>query len=506
MTPGMRARSLVALCAVLLVHFRVAHADPKSDVEKKIKEAMASYDMMDYDASRKLLNQAIATAKKARLDKDPVAARAYLDLGIVAFVNNEQDAAKLSFISAVQIDPKIQIDPAYRSPEMSKLLEQVRSENKGGASASAGNSGGDDGGLPPDLAGDIGASGGGGDCSGVKGLQHEIIDSAKANAPLHVEAMLGSDVHATKVSVMYRPEGSTSFTEIKMTKQGDCKYVAEIPASGMHGSLVHYYVAAYGSNGKPLAEKGSAGSPNIMELTAGGGGGGASPGDDEDPLGGGKSSGGGSSSSSSSSSSNSGGEVSGGTTVTGPKQSKVQIMFSAGSGFGFLQAGNTTEGDGMTTSPVKAAGFGTALAVLQPELDYKLSPQLAIGVAGRLAIPVGANINGHSPLGPAGLLRLRYSLAPSGDGVELMGQLGVGVLRSTLKLDNAMPGMDVDIVAQGPLLIGAGIGYTKHVSSSVSFLADLGALAGIAVTDKVGLAPMNSGVTLDISLGLAFGL
>ena len=48
-----------------------------------------------------------------------------------------------------------------------------------------------------------------------------------------------------KVSVMYRPEGATDFTEVKLTKQGDCKYVGAIPASAMKGSLVHYYVAAY---------------------------------------------------------------------------------------------------------------------------------------------------------------------------------------------------------------------------------------------------------------------
>src|SRR6267142_914836 len=131
----MRARSLAAFAAVILVGISSAHADPKADIEKKIKEAMESYDLMDYDASKKLLNQALAAAKKAKLDKDAVAAKAYIDLGIVSFVNNDQDGAKLSFLSAVQIDPKIQIDPAYKSPEMAKLLEEARSETKGGGTS-----------------------------------------------------------------------------------------------------------------------------------------------------------------------------------------------------------------------------------------------------------------------------------------------------------------------------------------------------------------------------------
>src|SRR5579863_3465978 len=132
MKPGMRVRSLAAFVAVILVRLSTVHADPKADIQKKIKEAMESYDLMDYDASKKALNQALAAAKKAHLDKDAVAAKAYLDLGIVSFVNNDADGAKLSFLSACQIDPKIQIDPAYKSAEMAKLLEQARGEAKGG--------------------------------------------------------------------------------------------------------------------------------------------------------------------------------------------------------------------------------------------------------------------------------------------------------------------------------------------------------------------------------------
>ena len=80
-----------------------------------------------------------------------------------------------------------------------------------------------------------------------------------------------------------------------------------------------------------------------------------------------------------------------------------------------------------------------------------------------------------------------------------MGQIGVGVLRNTIKLDDAMNGMDTDIVAQGPLLIGAGLGYTKHLSNNVEFVFDLSALAGLAVASLAELSPvMNSGVSADL--------
>jgi tetratricopeptide (TPR) repeat protein len=117
MTAGMRVRCFVATLAILF-GFGTAHASPKGDVQTKIKEAMENYDLMDYDAAKKLLTQALAIAKKGKLDKDPITAKAYLNLGIVQFVNQDPDGAKLSFLSAVQIDPKIQIEAAYKSGEM----------------------------------------------------------------------------------------------------------------------------------------------------------------------------------------------------------------------------------------------------------------------------------------------------------------------------------------------------------------------------------------------------
>jgi len=468
----MRARSLVALLAIL-VTFRLAHADGRGDVEKKIKEAMEQYDLMDYDAAKKLLNQALTSAKKAKLDKDPVSAKAYLDLGIVAFVNNDPDAAKLAFLSAVQIDSKIQIDAAYKTPEMAKLLDQTRGEAGGGGASEP-----------------VASGGGNVDCGSVKGLQHDIIDTAKGGAPLSVEAKLGSDVKASRVSVFYRPEGATEFSEIKMAADG-CTYKASIPASGMKGSLVHYYIAAYGDGPKPVAAKGSQGSPNIIEITAAAAGGGGSHGDDEDPIGSKKETGGGASG---------GGEVSSSVTVSGPKKPHVMLAVSGGTGTGYVTG--TTEAN----NPVKTCCVGNAIAVIMPELGYFVSPQVTVSIAARIGLPLGANIDGHATAAPGALLRVRYALSPSGQGLRVMGQVGAGILRNTIKLDNAQAGMDTDIVAQGPLLVGGGVGFTKNLSGNVAFIADLSALAGIAVVDHLGSAPkLNSGLSADLSLGLQLG-
>ncbi|MEO8705501.1 MAG: hypothetical protein ABI867_36055, partial [Kofleriaceae bacterium] len=84
-------------------------------------------------------------------------------------------------------------------------------------------------------------------------------------------------------------------------------------------------------------------------------------------------------------------------------------------------------------------------------------------------------------------------------------QIGGGVMRNTIKLEMQPGGGDTDIVAQGPLLIGAGIGFKKNLSGNVAFVADLSALAGIAVVDKLGTAKLNTGVGGDVTLGVAVG-
>ncbi len=456
------------LCAV--VPSRPASADPKGDVQAKSKEAMASYDAMDYAATKKLLNQALVTAKKAKLDKDPVVARVYLNIGLAAFADGDQNGAKVAFQSAVQIDPKIQIEAAYKSPELSKLLDQAKAEVSGGGT------------------GDPTIGSGGSDCSGVKGLQHTIIDTAPAGRGLPIELLVGGDVTAVKIALFYRPEGATDFIEARLAKQGDCKYAGEIPGSVMKGTLIHYYVAALNDTNKAIASRGSAGSPNILELTAAVGGG-AGPGDPEDPIGG--------------KPVTSGGTVSGGV-IVGGKPARIYISVAAGTGFGYVTG--KTEFD----NPVENCCIGNSLVVLTPELGYHASRQLSIGLAGRIGLPIGANIDGpkgkSSTMAPAVLLRARYAFSPSGEGLRVMGQLGGGIVRNTIKLNEASDGMDTDIVAQGPLLLGAGVGFLKRLSGSFAFVADLSVLGAIAVVDKLGNAPnLGSGVGADLSIGVSVG-
>jgi hypothetical protein len=461
---------------VFLVHGlaseRVAFADAKKDVAAKIKEAMNSFDSLEYEEAKKQLNQALAIAKKGKLDKDPLTAQIHVRLGIVHFAGlQDANAAKAAFAAAVEIDPKVQIEAAYKTPDMQKLLDEAR----GSGAAPA-------------------VKDGGGSCDGVAGIQHAIVDTAPSGAALPIAVELGADVPAVKVAVLYRSQGATEFAEVKMTKSGACGYSGAIPASAVAGDVVHYYVAAYNKAGKAIASKGSAGAPNIIEITGGAAAGAADPGDDENPLakdGDGPKRGGGAAS-------GDGGTVEGGVTV-GPKKSSVFIAIVAGSGGGYV-TGKTEQ----QNSDVKCC-FAPGLLHLLPEIGFYLTPQMSLSLAARIGFPIGANIDGHSTAAPAGLLRFRYAFGADGDGVQLSGSLGGGIIRNTIKLRDTDPKMDTDIAAIGPLFAGGGVGYIASLGGPLKLTAELSTLAAIPVVDELGSSRLNFGLQVDINVGLLFG-
>jgi len=486
-----RGLSITAFVAVVIfvlgfTFARAAQADAKAkkDIETKMKEAMENYDLLEYEEARKILNQALTIAKKAKMESDPVTAKVHLRLGIVYFAGlQDAESAKLSFLNAMEIDKAIQLDKAYSTPEMQKLLDEARSEASGGGGGDGG--GGDV--APPD--------GGGGaaevDCATVTGLQHTLVDSAKGGKDLALDAMVGADVEPAKVVIMYRGRGATDFSEAKMTASG-CVYKGAIPKAALSGDLVHYYVAAYNGQGKVIASKGSAGSPNIIEI-AGGGGGGNLALDEENPLGDGGGDGGGGGGG------GGGGDIGDGVVVRPSGKKTVFIGLVGGSGGGYV-TGETEQ----QANAVKCC-FAPQLLHLAPEIGYYLSKTTSVSLVARLGFPIGANIAGHSPVAPAGFLKVRKALAANGTGLVVSGGVGGGVIRDTIKLDGAPDDMNTDVVAIGPLFVTGGAGYSAGLGGGLALVAELNAVAGIPVVSKLGNSQLNFGVQLDFNLGLHIG-
>lgn len=470
--------AIVAMWSLIVgVAASPAHADPKTkkEIEQKVTEAMENYDLLEYEEARKLLNAAVALGAKDKLDADPVMAKVYLRLGIVHFSGlRDAEAAKLAFVKAVEINRDIQLDKAYSTPEMAKLLAEAKAEVGGAKGADEPEPAFADG---PEV-----------DCRAVRGLEHTIIDSAPAGKSLRITVAVAGDIKPAKLAIMYRRRGAVDFTEAKMSSNG-CVYAGEIPANELSGDLLHYYVAAYNAKGKVIASKGSVGSPNIVELIGGGAAGGGS--DEEDPLGGG----GGRADAGTSSDSR---DVEGTVTVSRGRPTMF-ITIAGGSGGGYVTGETEQE-----MNEVKCC-FAPQLVHLAPEIGYFLNSTTSLSIAGRIGFPIGANRMGHATAAPAALLKMRKTLSSSGSGLQISGAIGGGIIRDTIKLDGQPADMDTDIVALGPLLIGAGAGYHAQLGAGLAIIAEMGALAGVPVVKDLGSSHLNFGVQFDLNLGIQVG-
>ncbi|RMH40375.1 MAG: hypothetical protein D6689_13875, partial [Deltaproteobacteria bacterium] len=161
------------VCAVVgaLAAPAVARADSRAvkAIERKNREAMENYDLLDYEAAKKGLTEALALAKRSKLDRHKVVAQTHMFLGIVEFSGfGDRDAALVQFIDAVSIDPTIEIPTAYRSQEVDALLAEARAQ-------SGGTRGGGD--VRPAV-----------DCGSVSGMQHDLVDEADAGVDRQITA------------------------------------------------------------------------------------------------------------------------------------------------------------------------------------------------------------------------------------------------------------------------------------------------------------------------------
>lgn len=460
------ACAVLAFAAALVVRSPQAWADPKQDIAAKSKEAMSNYDNFEADTARKLLNEALTIAKKNKLDNDPAVAKVHLYLGIVYFAGlNQTDSAKLEFLTAAQIDPKIQIEPAYRRPDLAKLLDDARTEAASTVPVKP------DGPVVPDKP--EGNNEPAVDCATVMGIKHTAVETAPAGAAATLVAYIGEDVVAARVSIMYRVEGATDFTEAPMAKNG-CTYTGTIPKEMVKGKMLHYYVAALTSAGKVVSSSGSSQVPNLMEITAAVVGTDPEVPNDKPPA----------------------------QPVT-PGKKSVFVMIAVGTGGGMVQGSTEILNSEIKCALPLCAAFGPL--TLAPELGFMLSPRSSLSLVARIGVPLLADVDGAATLGPAALLRFRHSFGASGTGLGYSLSLGGGIIRDLGDITEGNPAKHInwDTIAIGPLLIGAGLSYTAPLGNTLRFVFDGAATAGIPVVKELGAARLNFGIQLDLTAGLA---
>src|SRR5262249_26261047 len=314
---------------------------------------MEEFDLLEFDAAKKKLTDALALVKKARLDKHPVAARTHRNLAIVyASGLNDNDTALVELIAALQIDGSVAIDAAYRTPALTKLYEQA----KAGAS-----------GKPPEPPPEAEPA----------GRQHAAVEEAPGGEAIVISAKVGPELRQYAIKLFYRPAGAEGFTPAMMRSSGGAEYQGIIPAAATTGASVHYYIEARNAAGKVVAAAGSSGSPNVVSILRPK----KAPGsevDDENPL----------------KKNEEGTTV--GTEAPGPAQKAFFFGVAVGSGAGYVNGQTEVSQQDVTCC------FAVAPLHFLGEVGFFLDPTISLSLLVRLGLPLGANVQGAATAAPAG--------------------------------------------------------------------------------------------------------
>jgi hypothetical protein len=447
-------------------------------IELLNRRAMQEYDLLEFEAARKALTDALAVVKKSGLEADPVAAKTYVHLGIV-YVAGLKDRYRgfQQFVKALQINPSIRLDPALATPELQEVFDNAR--DTVGVPRTAATSPKPPVEKPqektekkPDEA-TVGQA---------KGLQHRPIDEAPAGKPLDVSAEVGSDVQAARVFLFYRGPGREDFASLPMTKEKRGSYVATIPAEAVTGRAIQYYIEARDSRGKPLVDAGSASSPNIITVVAAAQ---AAGGREENPLLRGSVDHGG------------GGDVSKKSDEGAAGRHSIWLTAAVGSGVGLA----TGKAD-LESNINIATGVAPSVLHIAPELGLFVSESVAISLQGRLQVltladPKDPNGSTAAKGALAGFGRVLYYFSRDRFRAYLAFAVGAGELRHTVDISTATKRTSAsDTVVAGPFLFGPGVGFHWDFSERVGFVTELQGIIGADQFTAHG----------DLNLGLSFNL
>lgn len=541
------AAVVIALAAAVLAPSTARAEDVDKQVQKMNKRAMDDYDSLEFESSRRTLQDAVQMLRANGLDETPLAAKTYANLGMV-YINGFKDRnrGQQQFVNALKIQPDYKLDPAVATPELDEAFQAAQKQL-----AKLGGKGKPKPATPPPAPKPVTPppvekppetpppTTPPTPAEEVHGLVHTPVDESRPNAPIPVRAKLGSDVGATRVFVFFRGSGQEDFLSVPMKNTGGAEWVGVIPADAVTGKSIQYYLEARDARGRAVVNAGSGPSPFVVVISATA----AAPSnvpevDVEDPL----------------------------MKERMAKKRKDEehkstrdhlfVFVMPGFGFGVEPAGNHTEvawqfqtqGANMNhfiQQPVGATGIAVAPFHLAVELGYLITPKLSLSIFGRFQFVTGANAETvrtgmeqgatTKAFGAVAVLaRARYRFLEGRFHPYIHVDLGGGEIRHVLDISsaegeppNGHPLVDKftadtwnasptdqttlqmyqqevcanhkscsDTISLGYLFIGGGAGIWYDFASHFAFILDVNLLGGIGTSDR------QSGFNIDVQAGL----
>ena len=237
MTVRLSILVLAVLCCPSLVSAQVERAAIER-VRLLNKDAMTSYEGLDFDKAKAALEKALAEAKKYSIDRSPVAATTHLNLGIVwgtGFSNREM--AIQHFTKALCINKDLKLDPMLATPDMEELFKNAQENARTHCQKAVDTK-----------------------------FEHTPVEASREGKPIKVWAKVGAGLKAHQVILSFRPSGAARFVRVAMNPTKPGIYLGIIDGQRVRPTSIHYYLEAQDSSGERIKGHGTGGSPNIIRV------------------------------------------------------------------------------------------------------------------------------------------------------------------------------------------------------------------------------------------------
>jgi hypothetical protein len=239
----------VAIAVASLVSVPAFAADPRIEKEARAlqKKAVEEDSLnVDYPSAVKKLQSAAA---KCDGDKcaPPTKAAILRDLGAMQILAGSEPEGRASFGRALAVDGQLELDPAYKNPQLDAIWSEVKKKGPaaGGGSESSGPAG-------PQPSGDF---------------THTPAPEAPVRTPLPVYVEYSGSEQLGRIIAKYKGPGMTDWKPIELAKLG-MGYGGLIPCKDVTQGTMSYYIQGFNSGNDPVATSGSRNKPFTVPVKA----------------------------------------------------------------------------------------------------------------------------------------------------------------------------------------------------------------------------------------------
>ncbi|HEX3346150.1 MAG TPA: hypothetical protein VHS09_16315, partial [Polyangiaceae bacterium] len=238
----------VAVVVASLVSVPAFAANPAIEKEAQAlqKKAIDEDSLnVDYAGAVKKLQSAAA---KCDGDKCTPAIKGAIlrDLGAMQILAGNDGDGRASFAQAIAVDAQLDLDPAYKTPQLEAVWNEVKKK------APAGNSGGTETSAPPGQqpSGDF---------------AHTPAPEAPVRTPLPIYAEYSGSEQLARVIAKYKAPGMTDWKPIELPKMGT-GFGGLIPCKDVLQGTVSYYIQGFNAGNDPVATSGSRNKPYTVAV------------------------------------------------------------------------------------------------------------------------------------------------------------------------------------------------------------------------------------------------